>query len=84
MSQRWPSAWKNSIIVITSKMVDPATPYLHIMCLVPEYFMRFEPKTPQYKKLKNGMITSMALRITDQNNNIITNGPGTTVVLRIQ
>ena len=49
-----------------------------------EDFMHFETKTPQYKKLKNGEIVSLTLRITDQNNNIITNGPGTTVVLHIQ
>ena len=49
-----------------------------------EDFMCFEPKTPQYKKLKNGEIVSLTLKITDQNNNIITNGPGTTVVLHIQ
>ena len=47
-------------------------------------FMRFEPKTPQYKKLKNGEIVSLTLKITDQNNNIIANGPGTTVVLHIR
>ena len=47
-------------------------------------FTHFEPKAPQYKKLKNGMITSLRLRIMDQNNNVITNGPGTTVVLHIQ
>ena len=46
-------------------------------------FMHFEPKTPQYKRLKNGEIVSLTLRITDQNNNIITNGPGATVVLHI-
>ena len=40
----------------------------------PEYSVHFEPHTPQYKKLKNGMITSLTLRITDQNNNVITNG----------
>ena len=50
----------------------------------PEYSTHFEPCTPQYKKLKSGMINSLSLKITDQNNNIITNGPGTTVVLRIQ
>ena len=50
----------------------------------PEYSMLFEPKTPQYKKPKNGMITSLTLRITDQNNDVITNGPGTTVVLHIR
>ena len=55
-------------------------------CYVPgsEDFMCFEPKAPQYKKLKNGEIVSLTLRIMDQNNNIITNGPGTTVVLHIQ
>ena len=57
-------------------MVDPATPYLHIMC--------FEPVTPQYKKLKNGEIVSLTLKITDQADSIITNGLGTTVVLHIQ
>ena len=45
-------------------------------------FMRFEPKTPQYKKLKNGEIVSLTLRITDQNN-VIADGPGTTVALHI-
>ena len=49
-----------------------------------EDFTRFEPKTPQCKKLKNGMIVSLSLKITDQNNNMITNGPGTTVVLHIR
>ena len=47
----------------------------------PEYFMRFEPQSPQYKKLKNDTITSLTLAITDQNNDIITDGPEVTVVL---
>ena len=50
----------------------------------PEYSTRFEPRTPQYKKLKNGMITSLTLKITDQANNIIADGLGTTVVLHIK
>ena len=50
----------------------------------PEYFTHFESRTSQYKKLKNGMITSLTLKITDQAGNIITNGPGTTVVLHIK
>ena len=49
----------------------------------PEYFMHFEPQSPQYKKLKNGTITSLTLAITDQNNDIITDGPEVTVVLHI-
>ena len=44
-------------------------------------FMHFEPATPQYKKLKCGQIVSLTLRIMDQAGNLITNGPGTTVVL---
>ena len=48
-----------------------------------EDFMHFEPKTPQYRKLKNGEFTSLNLRITDQNNNVITDGPQVTVVLHI-
>ena len=47
-------------------------------------FTHFEPQTPQYKKLKNGEFTSLNLRITDQNNNIITDGPQVTVVLHIR
>ena len=43
-------------------------------------FMHFEPQNPRYKKLKNGEFTSLNLRITDQNNNIITDGPQVTVV----
>ena len=50
----------------------------------PEYFMHFEPQSPQYKKLQNDTITSLTLAITDQNNDIITDGPEVTVVLHIQ
>ena len=46
-------------------------------------FTRFKPQTPQYRKLKNREFTSLNLRITDQNNNIITDGPQVTVVLHI-
>ena len=49
-----------------------------------EDFTSFEPHIPQYKKLKNGEFASLALRITDQNNNIITNGPQVSVVLHIR
>ena len=49
-----------------------------------EDFTRFEPQTPQYKKLKNGEFTSLNLRITDQNNNVIADDPQVTVVLHIR
>ena len=41
----------------------------------------FEPYTSQYKKLKNGEIVSLALTMMHKKNNIMTNGPGTNVVL---
>ena len=47
-------------------------------------FTRFEPQTPQYRKLKNGEFTSLTLRIMDQNNNIITDGPQVTIILHIK
>ena len=46
-------------------------------------FTRFEPQTPQYRKLKNGEFTSLNLRITDHNNNVITNGRQVTIVLHV-
>ena len=49
-----------------------------------EDFTHFELQTPQYRKLKNGEFTSLNLRITDQNNNVITDGPQVTVVLHIR
>ena len=45
-------------------------------------FTRFEPHTPQSRKLKNGEFTSLTLRITDQNN-VITDGLQVKVVLHI-
>ena len=47
-------------------------------------FTCFEPQNPQYKKLKNGEFTSLNLRMTDQNNNVITDAPQVTVVLHIR
>ena len=49
-----------------------------------ECYTLFEPKTPRYKALKYGEIVSLTLRITDQNNDIITDGPEVTVVLHIR
>ena len=49
-----------------------------------EDFTRFEPHIPKYKQLKNGQLVSLTLRITDQKNNIITDGPQVTVVLHIR
>ena len=46
-------------------------------------FVSFKPQNPQYKKLKNEEFTSLTLRIRDQNNNVITDGPQVTVALHI-
>ena len=48
-----------------------------------EDFTHFKPCTPQYKKLKNDMITSLTLKIMEKAGNIITDGPQVTVVLHI-
>ena len=44
-------------------------------------FMHFEPRTPQYRKLKSGELT---LRITDKACNVITDGPQVTIVFHIK
>ena len=49
-----------------------------------ERYTHLEPRNPRYMKLKYGEIVSLTLKITDQNNNIINIGPGTTVVLHIR
>ena len=62
----------------------PSNSLLNYYVTSNEDFTLFEPQNPQYKKLKNGEFTSLTLRITDQNNNIITDGPQVTVVLHIR
>ena len=49
-----------------------------------EYYTLFEPQSPQYKKLKNDTITSLTLARTDQNKDLITDGPEVTVVLHLR
>ena len=60
-------------------MGDPATNYV----TDDKDFTHFEPQNPPVQKLKKGEFTSLNLRITDQNNNVITDGPQVTVVLHI-
>ena len=64
-------------------MENPANTLFTYYVTGPEYSTHFEPATPQYKALKNGTITSLTLKITDQANNVITDGPQVTVVLNI-
>ena len=49
-----------------------------------ECYTLFKPQSPQYKKLKNDTVTSLTMAITGQNNDIITDGLETTVVLNIR
>ena len=49
-----------------------------------EYYMNFKSRNPRYKALKYGEIVSLTLKITDLNNNIITDEPGINVVLHIR
>ena len=74
----------NSIIAIISKMEDPATPYLRIMFLVLKILRISNQQHPSTRNLNCFQIVSLTLRITDQNGNVIIDGPGTTVVLHIR
>ena len=47
-------------------------------------FTHFKPQAPQYRKLKCGEFTSLTLRITDQDGNVITDAPQVTVILHIK
>ena len=47
-------------------------------------FTRFKPQNPQYMALEKGDFTSLNLKITDQNNNIITDGLQVIVVLHVR
>ena len=61
----------------------PCSTLLTYHVTVNEDFTQLMTYTPQYKRLKNREITSLTLRITDQNGNIITYGLQITVVLHI-
>ena len=45
---------------------------------------QLEPTNPRYKKLRNGVIQSLTLTITDQNGKQIEDSLGTTVVLHVR
>ena len=49
-----------------------------------EEFTNIKPVAPQYKRLKNGEFASLTLRIMDQKDNGIIDGPGMTIVLHIR
>ena len=59
----------------------PSNVLLRHHMTISEEFTNFEPVTPRYKKLKDVEFPSLNLRIKDQNNDSITNGPGGTIVL---
>ena len=70
-------------MVISLNELDNSDTLFTYYVIDPKDFMNFGPVTPQYKKLKNGELTSLNLRITDQTGDIIAK-PGMTVVLHIQ
>ena len=61
----------------------PSNSLLNYHMIDDKDFACFEPQNPQYKALKKGEFTSLNLRITDQNNSVITDGLQVTVVLHI-
>ena len=73
-------------MIITDNLEDgrPSSTLITYQVTADEDFMQLVTYTPQYKKLKNGEFTSLTLRLTDQNGNIITDGLQVTVVLHIR
>ena len=59
----------------------PSNAFITYHVTVNEDFTQLMTYIPKHKKLKNGGFTSLTMRITDQNGNIITDGPQVTVVL---
>ena len=51
---------------------------------VKEDFMQLASCAPHYKRHKNVEFTSLTLRMTDQNGNVITDGLQVTVVLHVR
>ena len=62
---------------------EPSNTLLTYNVTAYEKFTQLEPCTPQYKKLKNGELVSLALKMTHKKDNIMTNDSATTVVLHI-
>ena len=71
---------------IISKTENPSNTLFTYHATAYEEFTQFEPYTPQYKKLKNGELFSLALKVTHKKkkNDIMTDGSVTTVALHIQ
>ena len=69
--------------IVNLKDGRPSNELLTYHVISNEDFIHFKLQNPQYKKLKNREFTSLNLRITDQNNNVITDGLQVTVVLHI-
>ena len=61
----------------------PSNEFLTYQVTDDKDFTHCEIQTQQYKKLKNREFASLNLRITDQNNSIITDGLQVTVVLHV-
>ena len=57
--------------------------FTYYVYLVLKILHVLNPKPHNTGSFKNGEIVSLTLRITDQNNNVITDGPRTTRVLHI-
>ena len=47
-------------------------------------FLKYQPKNPVYKPLKNGLINSISLQILDQNNQLFENDLGINLLFHIR
>ena len=47
-------------------------------------FLRYQPKNPEYKPLKNGLINSLSIKILDENNQLFKNDLGINILFHIR
>ena len=70
--------------------IAPAVPVvsnLSLKCFITDFdgYLLYQPTNPVYKPFKNGMpITSLSLKITDENNNLFQNDLGINILLHIR
>ena len=47
-------------------------------------FLQYQPKNPEYKPLKNGLINSLSIKILDENNQLFKNDLGINILFHIR
>ena len=70
----------------TQNFVDNQPSDLLLKYYITEWggFLKYQPKNPEYKPLKNGLINSISLQILDQDNQLFKNELGINILFHIR